>query len=130
MRGFTLIEVLVALMVLSVGLLGGSALLLGALRDHGLAMRHQSAMRLVADMAERIRANPSRSLDADVAEFTAEAHARFPPETTLASVTFAPATGPATPATYRIELSWREPGDVEASAQVSLLVFVQSPVAG
>lgn len=129
-RGFTLVELLVALVVLSVGLLGGTALLLGALKDRGLALRHQAATLLVADLAERIRANSHRLSDSDAAEFSAAALARFPAGGTEASVTFAPATGPGTPAAYRIALSWREAGEVDAPAQVTLLVFVQRPVAG
>jgi type IV pilus modification protein PilV len=130
MRGYTLIELLVALVVLSVGLLGGAALLLGALRDHGLALRHQAATLLVADMAERLRAESGRLRDADSAAFAAAARARFPRDAAITSVEFEPATGPETPAAYHITLSWREPADAEASAQVSLLVFVQPPVAG
>jgi type IV pilus modification protein PilV len=130
MRGCTLIELLVALVVLSVGLLGGSALLLGALRDQGLALRHHAATLLVADMSERLRSNPLRLSEADAAEFAAGARARFPGQTAETSVAFEPATGPGTPAAYRITLSWREPGDTDVPAQVSLLVFVQQPVAG
>jgi type IV pilus assembly protein PilV len=57
-RGFTLVEALVALVVLSVGLLGAAALLLDSLRGHAGALRHLAATRLLNDMADRIRANP------------------------------------------------------------------------
>jgi type IV pilus modification protein PilV len=130
MRGYTLIELLVALMVLSVGLLGGTALLVGALRDHGLALRHQAAMLLVADMAESVRAQSGRLQDTDAEAFAATARARFPRDIADTAISFEPATGAGIPAAYRITLSWRETDDAEAPAQVSLLVFVQTPVAG
>jgi prepilin-type N-terminal cleavage/methylation domain-containing protein len=57
-RGFTLMESLIALLLLSMGLLGGGALLLEGLRAHGDALRRMAATRLVQDMADRIRANP------------------------------------------------------------------------
>ncbi|MDC8760565.1 type IV pilus modification protein PilV [Janthinobacterium fluminis] len=55
--GFTLIEVLVAVLVLALGLVGGTALQLTALRT-----RHQSALlsgavQLAAGMADKMRAN-------------------------------------------------------------------------
>ena len=57
-RGFSLVEVLVALMVLSIGLLG-----LAALQTTGLRLNHQSYQRTQAtlnayDIIDRIRANP------------------------------------------------------------------------
>lgn len=55
--GFTLIEVLIAVLVLSIGLLG-----LAALQTSGLGMNHSAYLRsqatiLAADMADRMRAN-------------------------------------------------------------------------
>lgn len=63
-RGFSLIEVLVALLVLSVGLLG-----LAALQTTGLAFNHQSYERTQAviqayDIIDRMRANRSDTGDA------------------------------------------------------------------
>lgn len=58
-RGFSMVECLVALVVLSVGMLGVAGLMLAGLRvAHGAMFRTQ-AVSLVSDMAERIRANPS-----------------------------------------------------------------------
>jgi type IV pilus assembly protein PilV len=56
-RGFTLIEVLVALVVMSVGMLGIAALYLEGLRAGRTALYRTSAVNLAADMADRIRAN-------------------------------------------------------------------------
>jgi type IV pilus assembly protein PilV len=55
--GFTLLEVLVALAVLTVGLLGLASLLVGGLRDTRSALQHTTATTLLGDMADRIRAN-------------------------------------------------------------------------
>lgn len=56
-RGFTLVEVLVALVVMSVGMLGIAALYLEGLRAGRTAIYRTTAVNLAADMADRIRAN-------------------------------------------------------------------------
>lgn len=63
-NGFTLIEVLIAIIVLSVGLLG-----LAALLSQGMRVTHDSYLLAVAtqqaeDMAERMRANPTETAKA------------------------------------------------------------------
>lgn len=58
-RGFTLVEVLVALVVLSVGMLGIAGLYLEGLRAGRTALYRTNAINLAADMADRIRANPA-----------------------------------------------------------------------
>lgn len=55
--GFSLIEVLVALVVMSVGMLGIAALYLEGLRASRTAVYRTTAVNLAADMADRIRAN-------------------------------------------------------------------------
>ena len=57
--GFSLVESMVALAVLSVGLLGAASMLLDSLRTHAGAVRRLKATHLVRDMADRIRANTS-----------------------------------------------------------------------
>lgn len=59
-RGFTLLEVLLAAVLLALGILGGVALQMAALRT-----RHQSALlsqatQLAAGLAEQMRANPAQ----------------------------------------------------------------------
>jgi type IV pilus assembly protein PilV len=53
----SLVETLVALVVLSVGLLGVAALLLQSVRGSRTALLRTQAVNLVSDMADRIRAN-------------------------------------------------------------------------
>jgi len=57
MKGFTLLEVLATLLLLSVGMLGIAALSLESLRISRLALHRTQAVTLAADVADRIRAN-------------------------------------------------------------------------
>lgn len=153
-RGFTLVETLVALMVLSMGLLGAAALLLDSLRNHATALRRVAASNLVRDIADRIRANPRggsyyhaspaaapdcgapSGCDAmqlalsDLVYFATSAYALFPRADTEARIEFAPATGPATPARYLITLRWSDARNDAGTDSVALQVLVQPPVAG
>jgi type IV pilus assembly protein PilV len=133
-RGFTLVETLVALAVLSVGLLGAAALLLDSLRSHAASLRRVTASGLVRDMADRIRANPgvdaAKIAAPDLANFENAAHALFPHADAQALVEFAPATGPATPARYLITLRWTDPRSDAGTDSVALQVLAQPPVAG
>jgi type IV pilus assembly protein PilV len=56
-RGFTLVEVLVALVVLTIGMLGIAAVYLEGLRSSRTALLRTQAVVLASDMADRIRAN-------------------------------------------------------------------------
>ena len=159
-RGFTLLETLVALAVLSVGLLGAAALLLDNLRAQDGALHRIAALSLVRDMADRIRANPgggahyntgmsaaaasaaasvcrdSNGCDIeqlaaeDLAHFQSAAHLLFPRDSTDARVEFAPATGPAAPALYLITLRWSDARSAAGTDSVALQVLWQAPVAG
>lgn len=55
--GFTLIEAMVALVVLAVGMLGIAGLYVTTLRSGGSAIYRMQAVNLAADLADRIRAN-------------------------------------------------------------------------
>jgi type IV pilus assembly protein PilV len=55
--GFTLVETLIALLVLAVGLLGLAHLYVECLRSTHAALLRSRAVTLSADLAERIRAN-------------------------------------------------------------------------
>jgi len=56
-RGFSLIEVLVTIVVLSGGMLGIAALYVESLKSGHTALSRTKAINLAADMADRIRAN-------------------------------------------------------------------------
>jgi type IV pilus assembly protein PilV len=56
-RGFTLVEVLIALVVLSIGLLGVAALQLTSLRTNSSAAMRSQATVLAYEIVDRMRAN-------------------------------------------------------------------------
>lgn len=64
-RGFTLVEVLVTLVILSVGLLGIAALHTASLRNNLDSALRSQASALAADIADRMRANRDAALDGD-----------------------------------------------------------------
>jgi type IV pilus assembly protein PilV len=58
-RGFTLVESLVSMVVISVGMLGIAALYVEGLRAGRSSIYQSIAIDLASDMADRIRANPT-----------------------------------------------------------------------
>lgn len=153
-RGFTLVESLIGLLLLSVGLLGAWAVLLSGLRSHADALGRASAMSLLRDMADRIRANPAAGelydtrrepvaaascedspcdpaqiAAADLAWWTTTARARFPAQQPATRIEYEPAIGPAATDRYLVVLQWRGVRDGESGNVVALQVLAQ-PVAG
>jgi type IV pilus assembly protein PilV len=63
--GFTLVEVLVALFVLAVGIVGASATQMAAQRTRHHAALMSEGVRLAAGLADRMRANPVAMAAAD-----------------------------------------------------------------
>lgn len=61
--GFTLIEVLIATLVLAVGLLGLAGLQAASIKNNLSAYNRSQATQLAYDMADRMRANKNESLD-------------------------------------------------------------------
>jgi type IV pilus assembly protein PilV len=59
-RGFTLLEVLIAMLVLALGILGGVALQLAALRARQQSVLLSQATQMATSLAERMHANPSQ----------------------------------------------------------------------
>lgn len=71
-QGFTLVEVLVALVVLAVGMLGLVVLLVEGLQGSRTAIEHTQAVNLAADIAERMRSNRAAASAYDTDEGTPE----------------------------------------------------------
>lgn len=62
-KGFTLIEVLIALIVLSVGMLGIAGLYLHSIQAGRTSVFRHHAINLAGDIADRIRANPTAGVN-------------------------------------------------------------------
>ncbi len=62
-RGLSLLEAMIALVIISVGLLGIAALQINALKQNNSAYWHSKAVWIAHDMAERMRANSSVTND-------------------------------------------------------------------
>jgi type IV pilus assembly protein PilV len=129
-----MIEALVALVVLSVGLLGMAALFITSLHSGSGAISRMQAVNLATDLADRIRANdrqhvaaystsPSSAPDCITAACSPDDLAAFDrsewdsqitkllPGSPTGTVTVNPATyTPGTPTTVTITVSWLEPG--------------------
>ena len=147
--GFTMVEVMVALIVLTIGLLGIAALYLDSLQAGRTAIYRTQAVTLAADLADRIRMNRT-ALAAYGAQFTDTGTETAACQTTggctdaeLASddvfhwkeqlaqvlpggegqvaVTLPPATGE--PASYVITVQWSEVGE---AAKVSFQLGFQT----
>lgn len=138
-------EVLVALVVMAVGMLGIAALYVEGLRAGRASVYRTTAVNLAADLADRIKANPvagpayagtGPGADGDCVNgavpctpdemaaddwfrWQADLQSRLP-QGSGAQVDFTPPAGPA-PASYIITISWPEPGQ-EAPSTYRLLV--------
>ncbi|MBC8024356.1 MAG: prepilin-type N-terminal cleavage/methylation domain-containing protein [Steroidobacteraceae bacterium] len=138
--GFTLIETLVALVVLSTGLLGSVALLLGSLRSQTESRRESEAIGLLSDVADRIRASvaacasvvpsvpcePVTLVTLERSRFENAATVLYPDGDIAAAIDFAPATG-AAPDRFVITLRRRQAAGVDV---LSLQVHARALVAG
>jgi type IV pilus assembly protein PilV len=116
--GFTLVEVLIALVVLSIGMLGIAALYVESLRANRTSLVRTQAVSLAADLADRIRANRTPAdaytgtgkntlATGELTNWNAALAAQLPGGT--GEVRFRPGTA-TTPAQYTIVVSWIEIG--------------------
>lgn len=118
LRGFTLVEGLIALLVLSIGLLGIAALYAETLQSGRSALFRTQAVSIAADLADRIRANrvpvdaytgagQNAQAIADLGAWHALVAAQLPEGE--GEVRFVAGTA-TTPASYTILVSWTEVG--------------------
>jgi type IV pilus assembly protein PilV len=126
--GFTLVEVLATLVLLSVGMLGIATLYLESLRINQLALHRTQAVVLAADLADRIRANRvpadayacgdpcspgaggNEVAAADLDSWLGDVATRLPDGT--AGITFTAATIGA-PARYIVTVRWSAVGNAD-----------------
>ena len=141
--GFSLVEVLIALVIMSIGMLGIAGLYVQSLQAGRTSMFRHHAVTLAGDIADRIRANPraagaydhlaayagvdnncvtggvdctlAEMADNDILLWQAQADDTLPGGDV--AVTFAAAVG-LNPPTYQITISWTEPGQVPAPTYV------------
>ncbi len=131
-KGFSLVEVMVALVVVSVGMLGVAGLYVNGLQAGRTAMFSHQAVTLAGDVADRIRANPRAGaaydgngpgvnhnctkgdVDCDEAQMAATDTFFWQQQATTVlpdgrvDVQF---NGGVNPPEYTINVSWDEPGE-------------------
>lgn len=135
--GMSLVEALVALVVLSVGMLGIAGLYVDTARANRTALLRSQAVSLANDMADRIRANPSAGIkyegvgalhncvagvqctaqelaEDDVSRWRTAVANALPAAGVNAVVDFTPAVGVGRPDRYDILVSWMEPEQATA----------------
>ena len=123
-RGFTLIEALVALLVISIGMLGIAALQAETLRSGRSAQLRTQAVSIASDLGDRIRANrapvdaysgagSSARARADLDEWHDLVASQLPDG--HGAVRFVAGTA-TTPASYTIRVSWTDVGQSEPTS--------------
>ena len=129
--GFTLVEVLIAMIILSVGMLGIAGLYLQSIQAGRTSVFRHHAITLAGDIADRIRANPSAGVNYqaagqdngcvdgtvdctptemaqnDIAVWDAQAASSLP--SGQVAIAFTDNAGLA-PDTYQITVTWTEAG--------------------
>ena len=130
-QGFTLVEVLIALIIMSIGMLGIAGLYVHSMQAGRTSLFRHHAVTLAGDVADRIRANPRAvgayalagansncvdgGIDCTPAEMAAhdiflwaqQAADTLPTGTVVIVFDNAPV-----PPTYQITVQWNEPGQV------------------
>ena len=142
--GFTLVEVLIALIIMSVGMLGIAGLYVHSMNAGRTSIFRHHAVTLAGDIADRIRANPGAlvnyqaagvdnncvggGLDCDATMmaqndiFVWDQQARDTLPTGLVNILYTDVAAPR-PDTYQITITWSEAGQIPAP-QYSITVPV------
>ncbi len=147
-KGFSLVEVLVALIIMSVGMLGIAGLYVQSMQAGRTSMLRHHAITLASDIADRIRANPTagaayaaaagqdnncvaQGADCDVAQMAAhdiflwQAQAlEFLPPMGDGSQQVVVLFNAGTPPTYQITVRWDEPTPDNNPPQYSITIPV------
>ncbi len=146
-QGFSLVEVLIALVIMSVGMLGIAGLYVQSMQAGRTATFRHHAVTLAGDVADRIRANPSAG-DAyalpggannacvgqgtdcsapDMAEHDVWLWTQQADESLPAGGVTVTYNGAVTPPTYQIDVEWTEAGE---DLDYSITIPVMIPGAG
>ncbi len=149
-RGFSLIEVLIALIIMSVGMLGIAGLYVQSLQAGRTSMFRHQAVALAGDVADRIRANPTAGIfytdpagadnncvaagvDCDVAGMALHDVFLWKQQAGESLPGSAPTGGgdvtvafddTVVPPLYTITVSWEEPGITDLDAPPSYVVTI------
>ncbi|HEX2494964.1 MAG TPA: type IV pilus modification protein PilV [Steroidobacter sp.] len=136
-HGFSLVEALVALVVLGVGMLGIASLYVVTLRSSGSAISRTQAVNLASDLGDRIRANRkaaeayaglATAHDCVSSYCTAQEMAENDLFVWRQQINTALPGDPSgkvevaagTPRTFTITVSWTEPGESASSSTYSM----------
>jgi type IV pilus assembly protein PilV len=130
-QGFTLIEVLIALIIMSVGMLGIAGLYVHSMQAGRTSLFRHHAVTLAGDIADRIRANPRAAalyaggpadnncvdggVDCTPGEMAANdifLWQQQAADTLPTGQVFIVFNNAPTPPTYQITVQWTEPGEV------------------
>jgi len=148
-KGFSLVEVMIALIIMSVGMLGIAGLYVQSMQAGRTSMLRHHAVTLAGDIADRIRANPiageayevatgadngcvatgatcnAQQMAAhDISLWQAQAASFLPPFADQSQQVVVTFDGGAIPPTYTITVRWDEPtpDDVPPSYSISIPV--------
>ena len=126
-RGVSLVEALVALLVLSIGMLGIAGLFVESVRNSRSALLRSQAVNLVADMADRIRANAGDPATQGCAPSSGDTGNNCSPAERAQDDLAPVAAG--SPERYQITVAWREPGEPEPySYRSDVLIMPRGPL--
>ena len=140
-RGFSLVEVLIALVIMSVGMLGIAGLFVQGMQAGRTSVLRHHAVTLAGDVADRIRANPRAGVayegaggdngcvgyGDDCDEATMAAHDVFlwqqqAVDSLPAGAVTVVFDNSVTPPLYTIDVTWSEPGEPNMGYTISIPV--------